>query len=331
MHDWGSLAYWGVVVVLSTLLGTTAWLLGRRRLVDPLIISLCFVIGLLTVDIVTGGRLQLNTVFGYTPTIAGRFAGFGNPAFAMFCASAIMLAALLAHRIGGRRGAWTGTALLAAAVVIDGAPFWGADVGGVLSFVPAAGVTAWLLLGLRIRLRTAVLLGLAACAAVGLFGFADLLRPEEAQTHLGRLFSDVGTNGYSAFETVVVRKLEANLAVLTRSVWTLMLPVVFAFVGYLFWRAPWRLERIHQAIPEERAALAGLITAGVLGFMLNDSGIAVPGMMLGVINASLVHLVLRVDRLEPLDEGDDATATTHESDDTGSVDVLDESPQTASV
>jgi hypothetical protein len=73
---------------------------------------------------------------------------------------------------------------------------------------------------------------------------------------------------------------------------------VFVFVGYLFWRAPWRLHTIQETIPQERAALAGLITAMVLGFALNDSGIAVPGMMLGVANAALVHLVLRVGRPE---------------------------------
>ena len=32
---------------------------------------------------------------------------------------------------------------------------------------------------------------------------------------------------------------------------------------------------------------------GILGFAFNDSGIAVPGVMLGVINASLVYLTVR--------------------------------------
>ena len=74
-----------------------------------------------------------------------------------------------------------------------------------------------------------------------------------------------------------------------------MLPVVFAFIAYLFWKAPWRLRTIAERIPQERAAVAGLITAMVLGFALNDSGIAVPAIMLGVISASLIHLMLRVD------------------------------------
>jgi hypothetical protein len=32
---------------------------------------------------------------------------------------------------------------------------------------------------------------------------------------------------------------------------------------------------------------------GFLGFAFNDSGIAVPGVMLGVVNASLVYLTVR--------------------------------------
>ena len=60
-----------------------------------------------------------------------------------------------------------------------------------------------------------------------------------------------------------------------------MLPVVFAFILYLIWRAPGRLQRLQEVIPQERAARVGFVIAAVLGFALNDSGIAVPGLMLG--------------------------------------------------
>jgi hypothetical protein len=180
-------------------------------------------------------------------------------------------------------------------VVLDGSPFLGADVGGALTLVPAAAVTASMLLGLRIRLRTAVIWGVAAVAVVVGLGLVDLARPAAERTHLGRLLADVGANGFDALETVVLRKLDANLSVLLRSVWTLMLPVVFASVALVFWRSPGRLRTIQERIPEERAAVAGLIAAMVLGFALNDSGIAVPGMMLGVVSASLIHLLFRVE------------------------------------
>ena len=308
-HQWGAGLYWAFVVATSAVVATLIYLATRRDLVGPLIAALGLIVVFLSIDIVIGGPLQFNTVFGYTPTVAGRFNGMGNPAFSMFTASVIILAALIAHRVGGRRGAWLGVALLGWAVLLDGSPFWGADVGGALALVPSAGVTAWMLLGLRIKLRTAAIWAAGTVAVVVVFGLVDMNRPSAQRSHLGRLFADIGDNGFEAFQTVVLRKLNANLSVLTSSVWTLMLPLVFAFVALMFWWAPWRLRRIERHIPEERAALAGLLTAMVLGFALNDSGISVPGMMIGVANASLVHLLLRVDDLEDPEALDGAAAT----------------------
>lgn len=294
-HRWGAAAFWGFLLAAS---GATAWVVHaatRRNVVDPLIAALGAIVAFMSIDIVVGGPLQFNTVFGYTPTVAGRFQGMGNPAFSMTAAAGIILAALVAHRIGGRRGAWVATALLAWIVVLDGAPFLGADVGGALALVPSAAVTATLLLGIKVRLRSAILWGAATIVVVLGFGVVDLMRPPAQRTHLGRLLADIGDKGFEAFQTVVLRKLNANLSVLTSSIWTLMLPVVFASVAFLIWWAPWRLKSIEQRIPEQRAAVAGLLTAMVLGFVLNDSGISIPGMMLGVINASLVYLVVRID------------------------------------
>ncbi len=294
-HEWGSPAWWGFVLGTSIAVAGVIQLLTHRYLVDPLLATLGLLVGFLSVDLILGGPLQFNTVFGYTPTVAGRFNGMGNPAFSMLTAAGIILAALIAHRIPGRRGTWAAIALLGWCVVLDGAPFLGADVGGALTLIPSAGVTAWMLLGWRIKARTAIVGGLITVGVVVLFGLWDLTRPAARQTHLGRLLTDVGDNGFGAFQTVVLRKLNANLSVLTSSVWTLMLPLVFAFVAFLFWWAPWRLRTIRERIPQEPAAVAGLITAMVLGFALNDSGISVPGMMLGVANASLINLLLRVD------------------------------------
>ncbi|MEX0768929.1 MAG: hypothetical protein WD029_10700 [Microthrixaceae bacterium] len=294
-EEWGRAAFWLFIVGGSALLAVTIYLLTQRFLVDPLLATLGLLLLLLSGDILIGGPLQFNTVFGYTPTVAGRFNGMGNPAFAMFAASAIMAAALIAYRVGGRIGIWLGIALLGWAVLLDGAPFWGADVGGALAMIPSAGVTAWMLLGLKVRLRTAALWGSLSILLVIALGALDLTRPAAERTHLGRLLSDIGANGFEALNTVVLRKLDANFSVLASSVWTLMLPVVFAFIAYLFWKAPWRLRKIAERIPQERAAVAGLLTAMVLGFALNDSGIAVPGIMLGVVSASLIHLMLRVD------------------------------------
>lgn len=299
-HDWGSGPYWLFLAIFSVGFGLVAWRLGRRRVEDSLLISLGAIVGLHVVDVLFGAPLQLNAVFGYSPTVAGRFAGWGNLAFGQVAAASLLLAALAANRVGGRRGVRVAAAILAVVIVVDGAPLWGSDVGGVLALVPAAGVTLWMLTRRRIRLRAVALWGGVSVAAVVVFGLLDLTRDDENRTHLGRLFEEIGSDGLEPFVTVVVRKLDANLSVLTSSVWTLMLPVVFAFVGYLFWRAPGALRRVHESVPTERAALAGLLVAMFLGFALNDSGIAVPGVMLGVVNASLVYMLMRTNERLPV-------------------------------
>jgi len=302
-HRYAEGWYWTFLGAVGLGVATVATLLARR-FPDALIITLSIVLGLQFVDVVRGAPLQVNTVFGYSPTVAGRFAGFGNLAFAQIAGAAVLLAALVANRIGGRRGARAGIALMVVTLVMVGMPMWGSDVGGVLTLVPTTIVMGMLMLGWRIRARTVVWVGAATLAVIGLFAAVDMARPADQRTHLGRLVERIGDEGFQALETVVLRKLGANLSVLTRSVWTLMVPVILIFLAALVWRSRGRLRAIQEAIPELRAALVGLMVAAGLGFALNDSGIAVPGLMLGVVNGSLVYLVLAV-RVGGTEEADD--------------------------
>lgn len=291
-HAGSATAYWAFVAGVATVGAIGALLAGRRSSLDPLLLALGAIFGLLVVDIVLGAPLQLNSVFGYSPTVGGRFAGMGNLAYGQFVGAAFLLCGLLALRLSGRSyAAATGLAVLVLAVVVDGLPPWGSDVGGVLALVPAAGVTATMLLGQSVRWRGVILWGFGALGAVVAFAAVDLAQPVGERTHLGRLVESVGERGWGSLLTVITRKLEANLSVITSSVWTAMVPVALGFFAYLLWRAPGRVRAIRESIP---AALAGLAVVGFLGFALNDSGIAVPGIMLGVVNASLVFLTVRM-------------------------------------
>ncbi len=300
---YGIAPYWLFLVGASIVIGGACALL-RRRPLDPLLAGLGFVVALLSVDILTGGRLQFNTALGYSPTVAGRFQGMGNLAYALYAAAGFLLAGLVAHTVTRarwgtrRRGVVAAALVLALLVVVDGFPMFGADVGGVLSILPAAGVLVMLLLGFRVRWRAALAWFGAGVAAVVALGLLDLARPADQRTHLGRLFEKIGNGDFSGFTTVIERKLHENLGVLTTSIWTLMLPAVLVFIAFLAYRAPGRLGMMEQRIPELRATLTGLLVLGVLGFALNDSGISIPGVMLGVLNAVLLYLATR----EPVDE-----------------------------
>lgn len=297
-HEWPAVFYWLFLFGFGALSALAIWLATPRDGATTLVAALSLVVGVLMVDVMLGARLQFNTALGYSPTVAGRFAGIGNLAYSQLAAGTVLLAGLVAFVVGRRRGAWVAIGLLGLAILVDGAPFWGADVGGVLSMVPAYALAATLLLGWRVRARTVVWGVLGAVALIGVFAALDASRPEEDRTHLGRLVYTTSDGGWDSFATVVQRKVSANLDVLFGSIWTIMLPIVLTGIAYLVYRAPGRLRGVTERIPPLRASLAGVAVVAGLGFALNDSGIAIPGVMLGVLTPVLVVVTIRRERAD---------------------------------
>ena len=293
LHERGTFAYWMFLVVVSLGVALVIRAAVRRRPVDALLLALGLVVAVLVLDVVTGARLQLSSAFGYSATIGIRVAGYGNIAYAMLGAAAILVSALLAHRFPGGRGAWAGCGVMAIALVVDVAPFWGSDVGGILSLVPAFGVTAVMLLGIRFRLswRAVAIGAVVTVVALSALTALDMSRPADARTHLGRLAQQVADQGISPFVNTIARKVDANLDTWSSSEWRL---VLFATVLFLAFLATWQRERVHHVVtrvPDLRAAAAGIGVLAVLGYAFNDSGVTVPAAALSVTCAALVVLL----------------------------------------
>src|SRR5207245_9440679 len=125
----------------------------------------------------------------------GRCAGYGNLPSGQVAAAAVVLGGLLAHLLGGRRGLAVAAGVLLVALVADGMPFWGSDVGGVLASVPAFALVVLGLSGTKVSWRRLAALGAGAAAAVLALGFLDLRRPAGRRTHLGRPFRPNGPDG----------------------------------------------------------------------------------------------------------------------------------------
>ena len=98
--------------------------------------------GLLVVDMLIGAPLQLNAVFGYSPTVGGPLRRDGQPRYGQLFPGgrASCSAGSCSRRLPGPALATVRLlAVLVVAILIDGMPMWGSDVGGVLAFVPAVG------------------------------------------------------------------------------------------------------------------------------------------------------------------------------------------------
>lgn len=237
------------------------------------------------VDILFKGSLQLNTVFGYSPVVAGRFAGFGNLAFAIISMSAIVFVAMV-KELATTNPKWNIKKInvwliifLVVVLIFDGAPYLGSDVGGVLALTPTIFVVGLMLYNKKISFKALLVSAFVTVATITTFAFIDLARPEEERTHLGRFASSL-VKGEAG--TVIERKLNANLSILTSSVWAVAVIFALLYLSFLFLHPEKFLQRTSSKHPGFKfLAYPGLVL-GVLGMVLNDSGVAIPGMMLAV-------------------------------------------------
>lgn len=285
-----ALVYALTVVAVAAVVGLVGTLADRRWPGSGVLVGLGSILAVIGVDVLVGAPLQVNTVFGYSTAVAGRFAGLGNLAFALFSAAALTFAVVLVDRRGRR--AWpVALALLVVVVLVDGLPMLGADVGGVASMVPAFALTAMVLAGRPVRWVHVVAAAAASFAAVVAFGLLDASRPPASQTHLARLGEHVVDGRFDAVADTLVRRLNASFGSSDLAVWAIALALVALAAGQAAVvaraRGSW-LSRLRPRGASSTALAIGLSVLAGLGLVVNDSSIAVPATMLIVIVPVLV-------------------------------------------
>jgi hypothetical protein len=294
---WWRSAHPAPALIASVLAATTAvtalalagpW---RRSLITPALVIAGITALTLGVDVLTGSNLQINSLMGYTALVGGRFYGFGNIAFALFATAAILTAAWLAEwplrRTGERRGRRAAVVLVAVAgavaAALDGWPTWGSDFGGVLAIVPGAAVLTLMIAGSRISPVKVALIGLAAVAIVLAIAFADALRPAAEQTHLGRFWDEL-VQGQAW--GLIGRKILAMLYSLRYWQFTVIAIGAVCFLFFVLARPPQRraavLALAYRRSPTLRPALMAALTTASIGMLVNDSGVVIPAIALGL-------------------------------------------------
>ena len=268
------------IAALTALAAAGPW---RRSVTGPGAVIAGATALILTLDVMTGNHLQVCSMLGYTPLVAGRFYGFGNPSWALWITSLIIVTGALAGRLpvreDGRRAGTTALVIGAGvvALLIDGAPMWGADFGGIIALFPGFAVFALMLANRRVR-ASRILAVLAVGAVIVLsISFLDSLRAEP--THIGEFWKSLASGDAG---TVIFRKFSGMVR--TFGNWELTLIAVVA-VGFLFlallrpltWRAAPLLAAYERAPTLRPTLIAMLVTAGV-GMLVNDSGVAIPAL-----------------------------------------------------
>lgn len=271
---------------------------GRAAL-GPLAFVAAVTWAVLAGDILTGSRLQQSSLMGLQPVIAGRFYGMGNVTFALFATSAILLStAVSSYLVSHRRPRVAALIVLVIAVgtvIVDGAPFWGADGGGPPAFIPGIAYLILSILGLKMTWQR---VGMIILGSVGLFfavAFLDWLRAPDDRSHLGRFIQAI-IDGNAL--DIVVRKAEQNWSILLGNApLTLLVPAALLFVIYVLARpTSWGsrgLGKAAEKAPTLRAGLIALVITLTVGFLINDSGTAIPAVGATVAVPLIVSVVVR--------------------------------------
>ncbi|MEX2394562.1 MAG: hypothetical protein WD826_08800 [Actinomycetota bacterium] len=278
------IALWAVALVIAG----AGWVVPGPRWVGavPLLLA---TVTFVAVDLITGGHLLVNGIFGNSVLAAGRFYGIPNTGSALFFGAGVLGLAGIADLRGTPRARRVLTAGLITVLVLIGAPPLGADVGGLIMGVAAVGVILVVVQGSRVSPRRVVLALVAAGVITLLVTFVDSLRPVAEQTHFGRFGEALfGSEGDAL--TVISRKASQSWSSLAFSRFTYVVPLGIAALGVLLRRPRDGSRSVLAGHSHVRAALAGLMVAGVVGFLVNDSGVAVPAMLL----AQAVPLVVLI-------------------------------------
>ncbi len=282
-----ALTLWAIVlagsVAIAALARTGPW---RRHPYGPATAVGVITVAALGLDVMLGSRLQLNSLFGLSPLIAGRFYGFGNIAFAVFAVSALVTAAGAAtYLVRHSRLQAAGVMVLAIgglAALVDGWPDFGADFGGVLALLPGVAVLAAGVSGVRITVWRMLAAGVATVAVAAAIALLDWRRDAADRSHLGRFVQDV-LDGEGL--EVIGRKLDANLGLLVDAPVIVLatVPLVVLVLLALFRPDTLRLHglaRAQNADPVLRPLLLACLCTAMIGFAVNDSGVIVPAVAL---------------------------------------------------
>ncbi|MCL5292809.1 MAG: hypothetical protein M1548_09920 [Actinobacteria bacterium] len=277
------------IVIGAVALAALAQAIGKDGL-KPAGILAAMTLIFLTADILTGGRFNVDTIFGYDTIVGGRFYGMGNEGYSVALGGAIILFATLA---GIKKLAWRNLSIITlgiAVALLVGFPELGSNLGGVPTVVTA--VLVFVIAGHKGKLKPSTIALGAAVIFLAVIAFigADLFRG--ATTHVGRTAKLISTGGPSELWLLLKRRVTENLDVFQASAWSYVLLVIVPIAAFLRYRPVGLLDRILKEHPNVAVGFSAALVSGLVGYLVEDSGIIIPAIILAQFLPVLVYVML---------------------------------------
>jgi hypothetical protein len=259
-------------VALVTVFGTLAFAPLEHR--DVLLIPAGIGIGVLAyfaVETILSWTAALTPFVGGSELDGGRFYGLPNAFIGLLIGSSLWIA----HRLR----TIPGFGLLIGVALFAGLPYLGANLGGGVSLFAAAGL--WL--AMRERERLGPWKGVGVFVGVTVLGTAVILAAHAIspfETHVTRFEEQAG--GLDGVLEKIGDRLQVGFDLIARNPFALIpvlgLPIAIAAVL----RPPSALRPSLQRSPAWRDAILVTLLAGVVAYLVNDSGPAAAGFAFGL-------------------------------------------------
>lgn len=293
-----SAAYYALSVLGIVVIVSLSILVFKDILVRLLAIS-ALTYAVILFDTFFGANLNINSILGYSPIIAGRFYGIGNQAMSILLASSLVLAiSLQAMR---KLEGWIADALMllifSVTIVVVGMPILGANTGGTVTLLIAYWATFVYYKTQKFQAMDAVkaLAALAIFFVVAISG--DLLLNTGSESHLTRLTSNVFSSGPYELYLTIKRKLLTNMRIFRYSSWSYLFILVMILISMLRFKPIGGLADLFKKYPAFYAAATGCFVGAVIGFLTNDSGMSIPALILSYFLPIILYLMLHENKM----------------------------------
>lgn len=276
------------------------WLKNYENNLAPFIIISLFTSLCIMVDLFMGSPMQKNSLLGYDPIVGARFYGIGNEYMGVLIGSTIIGTTALANRLfkNNKRALPLIGVYYLVVLYLIAAPQLGTNVGGAIAGTVSFLVTFMLLTGVRFNVKTLIKLVTAVCLLLFVLIFYDLQRPVEYQSHIGRTANLILKGGPGEIINIITRKVNMNIKLLRYTIWSRIFLASLASLAILFYRPVGIMQSIKSRYPYIYKGFIGVVTASIMAFLFNDSGVvaAATAMIFGV--PPLLYLVIRTLRTE---------------------------------
>ena len=268
------------VLVVTVVVAALALELRRFGTLAPAAFVGAVILAYYVVDALTGWKDTPFTLLGGTALDGARFYGLPNNATGQLLGGSLWLASVLPPVAG--------FGLLAAVGLFAGFPDLGADLGGALTMFVAAGL--WWALRTRGRLRWVDLLitGVTVVAGMALV-FVAQVTLASTPTH-GTRFVEAEGGGLGGLARLATERLGTGVRLVVDSPLSWLVIVGLPVALYLAIRPPGVVRAAFERWPQWRAGVLTTLVAGIVAYVVNDTGVAAAAFAFGMGAAGLLYL-----------------------------------------